>query len=324
MSAKRRLFLAFATIGLAVLLASGVAVAEIINGTTGDDTIDGTRTGDNIDGRGGNDKISGLGGADNIHGGAGNDYVFGGNEDQTVEAKASNPSNDILNGDGGNDYVVGGFGDDNLDGGTGKDHITDPFLDKQDDNIQAGGGDDTVNVNNATSDNPQGIKDHVDCGGDHDRVLADPADEVASNCEEVVRVKQPTTAQQGPITIQQAGSLPFEGTGPGLFRGTTDLASFALAPGESVSLGPVYTDPLGEGFVEYFTDDAVLFTLRDTAYSFDDPAGELATTEPVDNEVPTRPISLYTNETEDVQFVTLQVESAALFDVYTFGEYTIE
>lgn len=50
MKVTRRLVLAFATIGLAVLLASGMAVAEIINGTSGADTIKGTSSTDNIDG----------------------------------------------------------------------------------------------------------------------------------------------------------------------------------------------------------------------------------------------------------------------------------
>ncbi len=305
MSAKRRLILAFAAIGLAVLLASGVAVADIINGTGGADTIDGTSSGDNIDGLDGNDTISGLGGADNIHGGAGNDYVFGGDADQTVEADDSNPSNDILNGDGGNDYVVGGYGDDNLDGGRGRDHITDPFLDKQDDNIQAGGGDDTVNVNNATPDNPQGVKDHVDCGGDHDRVLADPADEVDSNCEEVIRAEFPITAQ---------ADIDFSYFAPGLFRAPGSSFQFIIPPDRSITLVNVITDPLGEGFTEYFTTDQVNFIVTDAN------TGEVLSETIGVSTGSDLPLTLYTNEGALYsQPVELTIDSGGLFDVYTFG-----
>jgi Ca2+-binding RTX toxin-like protein len=60
---------------VALLLASGVALAATINGDNGPNTLTGTMWADLIRGYGSNDKITGGKGVDRIYAGAGNDYV---------------------------------------------------------------------------------------------------------------------------------------------------------------------------------------------------------------------------------------------------------
>ncbi len=60
---------------VALVLASGVALAATINGDNGPNTLIGTMRADLIRGYGGNDNITGGKGVDRIYAGAGNDYV---------------------------------------------------------------------------------------------------------------------------------------------------------------------------------------------------------------------------------------------------------
>ena len=60
---------------LALVLASGVALAGPINGDNGPNTLTGTPRADLIRGYGGNDNITGGKGVDRIYAGPGNDYV---------------------------------------------------------------------------------------------------------------------------------------------------------------------------------------------------------------------------------------------------------
>ena len=60
---------------VALVLASGVALAATINGDNGPNKLTGTPRADLIRGYGGNDTITGGKGVDRIYAGAGNDYV---------------------------------------------------------------------------------------------------------------------------------------------------------------------------------------------------------------------------------------------------------
>jgi Ca2+-binding RTX toxin-like protein len=69
----RRLVFLLTAMALALVLASGVALAVNKIGTNGPDTLKGTNGADNLLGKGGNDALFGLGGSDNMLGGEGKD-----------------------------------------------------------------------------------------------------------------------------------------------------------------------------------------------------------------------------------------------------------
>ena len=75
---------------------------------------------------------------------------------------------DRLTGDRGNDILRGGPGNDRIWGGFGFDHVS------------AGPGNDRVNVLDYH-------RDRVRCGSGTDVVFADPVDQVAHDCERVIR-----------------------------------------------------------------------------------------------------------------------------------------
>jgi hypothetical protein len=103
---------------LGALLAGHQALAEVLTGTSGDDTLLGTDKDDRLDGRGGDDEIEGggghdrlkgRGGDDEIEGGSGNDEIFPGEGDDEVDAGAGN---DLIyaRDTGGVDYIDCGGG----------------------------------------------------------------------------------------------------------------------------------------------------------------------------------------------------------------------
>jgi len=146
----RKVILLLASIGLAVLLASGVALAATIDcrggscvGTQSDDTLFGSPRVDKEFGLGGNDLMYGYKSADRMSGNRGGDRMYGG------------PGADMVNGGPGNDSVVGDKGNDTLRGGPGNDLI------------QA--------VDNR--------KDQINCAGDRDRVYYDRGLDVLRECE---------------------------------------------------------------------------------------------------------------------------------------------
>jgi hemolysin type calcium-binding protein len=71
----RRVVLVLAAMVLALLLASGAALAVNRIGTDGPDTLRGTNGNDNLIGRGANDVLFALNGRDNLLGGPGNDWL---------------------------------------------------------------------------------------------------------------------------------------------------------------------------------------------------------------------------------------------------------
>jgi Ca2+-binding RTX toxin-like protein len=218
----RRVVLVVAGIALALVLASGVALALNEIGTTnGPDTLRGTNGADNLLGEGANDVLFGLGGRDNLVGGPGKDWVLGGNErrpqrgDKNLLGESGNDGvlggrgsdnavggsgNDLVFGERGSDRVVGEEGRDLLDGGRGSDRIVGeegsdwlvdgPFGDtSKDDTLSGGDGNDVFFV-----DNGPPTRDIVSCGGGFDRLAADTKDRVAADCEKVRR--GPTAGQE--------------------------------------------------------------------------------------------------------------------------------
>jgi Ca2+-binding RTX toxin-like protein len=147
----RRVTLMLAAMTLALLLASGVALAVTKIGTNGPDILRGTNGEDNLLGKAGKDVIPGLGGEDNLLGGRGNDAVGGGR------------GSDNVLGEGGNDYLQDG-----------------PFNESSEDNLSGGGGNDVLDAINRPA-----FGDTIVCGRGFDRVLADRKDVVSDDCEKV-------------------------------------------------------------------------------------------------------------------------------------------
>jgi Ca2+-binding RTX toxin-like protein len=171
----RRVVLVLAAMSLALLLASGVALAVNKIGTIGPDTLRGTNGADNLLGRGSNDILLGLAGRDNLQGGPGKDIVLGGNKRHLLGGDKN------LVGGSGNDSVIGGLGADNILGEEGNDLLADgPDREFATDKLSAGAGNDVVAVVNKPA-----FKDIVTCGEGFDRVLADRKDVLAPDCERV-------------------------------------------------------------------------------------------------------------------------------------------
>ena len=95
-------------------------VADLLNGTAGDDVINAL---------GGDDFVYGLDGNDTLDGGNDNDFVSGGT------------GADVVRGNAGNDTLSGGSGNDNLEGGVGMDTIAG---DDGDDTLRGGDDNDTL------------------------------------------------------------------------------------------------------------------------------------------------------------------------------------
>lgn len=189
-------------VAAAILVASGVALAATLNGTSDADTIDGTDSADTIDGKAGADTIRGKGGGDTIYGGDGRDKIYAVDES---ENPADDGGGNYISGNEKNDTIVGGPGADELhgardddtingmggadtiDGGVGADVIrTGPLEEKDVDTVRGDEGNDTIYVANYPAS-----KDVVGCGrGDKDKVVADSLDEVASSCEKVERIQE--------------------------------------------------------------------------------------------------------------------------------------
>lgn len=95
------------TMGVALLLAGGVALAAIIDGTSGADTINGTENADIIDGLAGSDTIRGLGSADVIDGNSGADSLYGSDGADTIDDGPANDAwVDTISGEDGDDDIT--------------------------------------------------------------------------------------------------------------------------------------------------------------------------------------------------------------------------
>ena len=173
----RRTLLSLTTMVVALLLASGVALAVTKIGGPGPDTLRGTNGADNLLGNGGNDVLYALRGRDTLLGGEGKDWVMGGNQRHRQGGEKT------LVGGPGNDGVAVGRGSGNAVGGAGNDLLFEEATPGFSTNTYSGDpGNDVFLVNNKPTN-----KDIVVCGRGFDRVLVDSKDVVASDCEQVSR-----------------------------------------------------------------------------------------------------------------------------------------
>lgn len=118
---KGRIAVLLTAIGLMLALGGGLALAEVLIGTNGNDSLVGTELRDEIQGLGGDDQINGRAGNDRLEGGKNKDVIFGGR---------------------GNDALIGGPNDDKLAGALGDDRFF--AVDGTRDVISCGLGTDTV------------------------------------------------------------------------------------------------------------------------------------------------------------------------------------
>ena len=209
----RLVALVLAAMALALLLASGVALAVNKLGTNGPDTLRGTNGDDNLLGKGGDDNLFSLGGSDNLLGGPGKDNVISGNE------RRSGGGDKNLLGGPGNDIVIGGWDSDNVLGQEGNDFLADgPERDIALDNVSGGAGTDVIYV--ASLRLRATAEDIVPCGSGFDRVLADTKDVVAPDCEKVVLFRGGSASEYFDLVDEFFAEVPpsfFEGLQPGVF-----------------------------------------------------------------------------------------------------------
>jgi Ca2+-binding RTX toxin-like protein len=165
---------------VALLLASGVALAVTKVGTNAPDTLRGTNQADTLLGRDANDILIALAGDDTLLGERGKDIVFGGNERRRDEGRLLGGNKNMVGGSG-NDSVIGGRGSDIVLGEEGNDLVVDgPDREFSTDNVSGGEGNDVVGAVNRPA-----FVDIVSCGGGFDRVIVDRKDVLAPDCEKV-------------------------------------------------------------------------------------------------------------------------------------------
>lgn len=136
--------------------------------------LTGTSAGDTIVGYSGRDIIKGSAGDDYLYGNAGDDRIFGGMGRDVLQGADGNDlldggaDNDNLSGLKGRDHLIGGPGNDQMNGGSGNDRL------------EGGSGDDYINIRDGRGG------DTAACGSGADRVVRDPGDHVAADCEMLV------------------------------------------------------------------------------------------------------------------------------------------
>jgi hypothetical protein len=124
----------------------------------------------------------------------------------------------VLNGRGGDDELRGGDGRDRIDAGHGNDRVDAGF---GDDTITGGPGRDTISADlgggdcgpywckypygNDTIEVRDGEVDSVSCGPGTDAVVADAADTIATDCEQVDRAGP--TQGKAKLTVRKPGRL---------------------------------------------------------------------------------------------------------------------
>jgi Ca2+-binding RTX toxin-like protein len=142
----RRATLAFALMGVVLLLLAGTALARNIScndnrcvGTNRSDTMRGTNARDNMAGRGGNDEMFGGGNNDTMRGGDGADRMRG---ESGRDRIYGNSGNDTINGGPYGDRIIAGTGTDDVTGENGADYID--IADGVQDSVSCGNGMDTL------------------------------------------------------------------------------------------------------------------------------------------------------------------------------------
>lgn len=190
----KRIILLLVALMAATSIAGGVALAAEMNGGDGDNTIRGTAEADTINGNDGKDIIYGMEGDDEIDGGERGDRLYGGDEVMGLTG------DDHISGRAGDDKIFGGPGADRLGGGYDADIIREgPEDDASVDAIVSGPGGDQIYAANGSQ-----VADVISCQDGQDKVQADPADQVASDCEVVEVVKEISVDLAGEKSVEQA------------------------------------------------------------------------------------------------------------------------
>jgi Ca2+-binding RTX toxin-like protein len=173
----RRVALVLVAMALALVLASGGALAAIEIGTYGPDTLRGTNKADTLIGKGGDDVLISLHGRDELLGGPGKDCLI-----CVTPGHQSYTGDKNLQGGAENDLLWSGKGTDRVVGGEGNDFLSDDTLREfSEDYLSGGPGNDVIDVLQYRS-----ARDRVECGSGFDRVAANGNDDVAADCEQVV------------------------------------------------------------------------------------------------------------------------------------------
>jgi hypothetical protein len=227
----RRTILLLSTMMLALLLASGVALAanitclggpcagteenDRITGSLFDDLIQAKGGRDHVSARPGDDEVFGDAGGDEITGGEGGDYLDGGRGPDEIGGGPGTPEGDpkvdvscsageaSISGD---QALFGGDGNDILTAGRDKDVM---FGNAGRNTLSGNGGDDCFVLGGAENERASGGDgddiifaqdgngDDIYCGAGIDTVLADAEDRVAADCADVFGQ-----------TLQAGGSTP--------------------------------------------------------------------------------------------------------------------
>lgn len=168
---------------------SGGRGADQLFGGSGDDAIDGQEDADTLMGGYGNDDLKGGSGVDTVTysyawyrivadmDGNPDDGAIGGHDNVRTDVEnltggdgndrlTGNAGPNVLSGADGNDELYGAEGGDALQGGAGRD------------SLRGESGDDSL-------DSLDGAADSSHCGEGNDSLLADPADELAGDCEAI-------------------------------------------------------------------------------------------------------------------------------------------
>jgi len=119
------------------------SLIENATGGAAGDTLYGNDIANILNGSGGNDHLYGLAGDDTLIGGNGIDKLRGGEGDDVLSGEDldGGHGNDILNGGTGADYVRGGAGADQLNGGASSDRL---YGDAGEDTLSGGGDNDSL------------------------------------------------------------------------------------------------------------------------------------------------------------------------------------
>jgi Ca2+-binding RTX toxin-like protein len=179
----RKTFLLLASMALAVVVASEVALAAPIEGTDASEVIFGTPENDVIYGFAGGDFIRSLAGDDEVHGGTQPDKLWGDEPESNNQLDPLPGGEDTLFGESGNDQITGYSSNDTLRGGRGKDNLDGS---RGADTLYGGDGDDTINtgqIDGMTNLIPDKAVDHVYCGPGLDLVLYEDDEDVVVDCE---------------------------------------------------------------------------------------------------------------------------------------------
>ncbi|WP_326937897.1 calcium-binding protein [Frateuria sp. Soil773] len=189
--------------------------AQVLLGTSADDTIFGNVLGNTINGLGGQDIVRAGDGDDIVDGGEGGDQLFGeGGNDQLVGGAGDDLLDggdgvDALSGGIGSDDLAGGAGADTLDGGDGADHLSGGA----DNDVLRGGADGDV------LDGGTGQDQMIGGSGDDVYLVDDAGDtvtEAAGEGQDTIRSTVSYTLSANVERLELAGAAPIDGTGNAL------------------------------------------------------------------------------------------------------------